>query len=75
MVAATGTVNPVKSVIVGTYVSGPIAAIDVDFNSPVKKGQLVARIDPETFEYRVRQAQADAEAARSAQPASPPTAQ
>jgi HlyD family secretion protein len=45
-VSATGTVNPVKTVQVGTYVSGPILAIDVDFNSPVKQGQRVAKIDP-----------------------------
>ncbi|MDZ7652602.1 MAG: efflux RND transporter periplasmic adaptor subunit, partial [Burkholderiaceae bacterium] len=51
---------------VGTQVSGQVKELFVDFNSPVKQGQLVARIDPETFEYRVRQAQADAEAARSA---------
>lgn len=65
-VSATGTLNPVTSVQVGTQVSGQIKELFVDFNSPVKRGQLVARIDPETFEYRVRQAQADAEAARSA---------
>jgi HlyD family secretion protein len=66
-VSATGTLNPVTSVQVGTQVSGQIKELYVDFNSPVKKGQLIARIDPETFEYRVRQAQADTEAARSAQ--------
>jgi len=65
-VSATGTLSPVISVQVGTQVSGQIKELFVDFNSPVKQGQLVARIDPETFEYRVRQAQADAEAARSA---------
>lgn len=65
-VSATGTLNPVISVSVGTQVSGQIKELFVDFNSPVKKGQLIARIDPETFEYRVRQAQADADAARSA---------
>lgn len=65
-VSATGTLNPVTSVQVGTQVSGQIKELLVDFNSPVKRGQLIARIDPETFEYRVRQAQADAEAARSA---------
>jgi HlyD family secretion protein len=65
-VAATGTLNPVTSVQVGTQVSGQIKELFVDFNTPVKNGQLIARIDPETFQYRVRQAQADAEAARSA---------
>jgi HlyD family secretion protein len=65
-VSASGTLTPVTSVSVGTQVSGQIKELFVDFNSPVKKGQLIARIDPETFEYRVRQAQADADAARSA---------
>lgn len=65
-IAASGTLNPVISVQVGTQVSGQIKELFVDFNSPVKAGQLIARIDPETFEYRVRQAEADLEAARSA---------
>src|SRR5439155_1111292 len=43
---------------VGTYVSGPIQAIDVGFNSPVKKGQRVAKIDPATFAVKVREAEA-----------------
>ena len=47
-VTATGTLNPVSSVQVGTYVSGPIQAIHVDYNTPVRKGQLLARIDPWT---------------------------
>jgi HlyD family secretion protein len=57
-VVATGTVNPVTTVQVGTYVSGPIIAIDVDFNSPVKKGQRVAKIDPAAFTVKVRAAEA-----------------
>ncbi len=57
-VTATGTVNPVKTVQVGTYVSGPVQAIDVDFNSPVKEGQRVAKIDPRPFQLRVDQAEA-----------------
>lgn len=65
-VSASGTLSAVTSVSVGTQVSGQIKELFVDFNSTVKKGQLIARIDPETFEYRVRQAQADADAARSA---------
>ncbi len=64
-VSSTGTLNPVTSVQVGTQVSGQIKELFVDFNSPVKQGQLIARIDPETFQYRVRQAEADLEAARS----------
>src|SRR5213080_1203686 len=64
-VNATGTVNPVKTVQVGTYVSGPILAIDVDFNSPVKKGQRVAKIDPASFTVKVRQAEANLATARA----------
>jgi HlyD family secretion protein len=65
-VAASGTLNPVISVQVGTQVSGQVKELFVDFNSPVRAGQLIARIDPETFQYRVRQSEADLEAARSA---------
>ncbi len=65
-VAASGMVNPVSQVSVGTQVSGQIREIYVDFNSEVKAGQLIAMLDPETFEYRVRSAQADVDAARAA---------
>lgn len=64
-VAATGILNPVVSVSVGSQVSGQIKELFVDFNSEVKKGQLIARIDPEQIEYRMRQAQADLDAARA----------
>ena len=66
-VSATGTLNPVVSVQVGSQVSGQIKEILVDFNSPVKSGQLIARLDPETYQHRVRQAEADVDAARAAQ--------
>lgn len=65
-VSASGTVNPVTQVSVGTQVSGQIRDLLVDFNSEVKAGQLIARIDPETFEYRVWQSQADLDAAQAA---------
>jgi HlyD family secretion protein len=65
-VSASGAVNPVTQVSVGTQVSGQIKDLYVDFNSEVKAGQLIARIDPETFEYRVRSAQADVDAASAA---------
>ena len=65
VVSATGTLNPVTSVQVGSQVSGQIKELFVDFNSPVNKGQLIARIDPEQFELKVRQAEADLEAARA----------
>jgi len=58
-VTATGTVNPVSTVLVGTQVSGTIKQIYVDFNSPVKKGQVVAQIDPAIFEAQVEQAKAN----------------
>jgi HlyD family secretion protein len=64
-VTATGVVNPVTTVQVGTYVSGPIREIDVDFNSKVTKGQRVAKIDPAPFQVRVDQAQASLENARA----------
>ena len=64
-VSASGAVNPVTQVSVGTQVSGQIKELYVDFNSEVKAGQLIAQIDPETFEFRVRQSQADVDAARA----------
>ena len=64
-VSASGAVNPVTQVSVGTQVSGQIKELYVDFNSEVKAGQLIAQIDPETFEFRVRQAMADVDAARA----------
>jgi HlyD family secretion protein len=64
-VTATGTVNPVTTVQVGTYVSGPITSIYVDYNSPVKKGQLVAKIDPAPFQVKVAEAEANLANARA----------
>ncbi|MFN3884912.1 MAG: efflux RND transporter periplasmic adaptor subunit [Rhodocyclaceae bacterium] len=64
-VAATGTLNPVVSVQVSSQISGQIREILVDFNSTVKAGDLLARLNPETYEHRVRQAEADLEAARA----------
>ncbi len=58
-VTATGTVNAVTTVLVGTQVSGSIKQLYVDFNSFVKKGQLLAQIDPATFEAQVEQAKAN----------------
>jgi HlyD family secretion protein len=64
IVTATGTVNPVVSVQVGSQVSGKIAKLFADFNSVVKEGQVLAQIDQQPFKARVRQARA---AMRSAQ--------
>jgi HlyD family secretion protein len=66
VVAASGTLNAVTTVQVGSQVSGQIKEILADFNTPVKKDQIIARIDPSSFELRVSQARADVDAARSA---------
>lgn len=58
-VTATGTLNPVVNVQVGSQVSGNIQKLFVDFNSPVKAGQLVAQIDPVLFQATVTQAEGD----------------
>ncbi len=64
-VTATGTVNAVTTVLVGTQVSGTIKTLYVDFNSPVKKGQLLAQIDPATFDAQVGQARANLSLAKA----------
>jgi len=64
-VTSTGTVNPVTTVLVGTQVSGTIKEIYVDFNSAVRKGQLIARIDPSLFDAQVNQARANVFSARA----------
>jgi len=64
-VTATGTVNAVTTVLVGTQVSGTIKMLFVDFNSPVKRGQLLAQIDPATFDAQVGQARANLSLAKA----------
>jgi HlyD family secretion protein len=64
-VTATGSVNAVTTVLVGTQVSGTISHIYVDFNSPVKKAQLIAQIDPAAFQAQVEQARANLLAAEA----------
>jgi HlyD family secretion protein len=66
VVVASGTLNAVTTVQVGSQISGQVKEIYADFNSPVKQDQIIARIDPATFELRVNQARADLDAARSA---------
>lgn len=58
-VTATGNVNPVTTIIVGTRVSGTIVALYADYNSQVKKGQLIAQIDPTPFENELKQSEAE----------------
>src|SRR5260370_28986167 len=59
VVTATGTINAVITVQVGSQVSGNVEKLFVDFNSRVKKGQLIAQIDPAIFKAQLEQAQAD----------------
>ena len=64
-VSASGNLAAVITVQVGSQVSGQIKELFVDFNSVVKKNQLIARIDPEIFEAKVNQAQAEVDAAKA----------
>jgi len=64
-ITATGNLNAVKTVQVGSQVSGNILALYADFNTKVKAGQLVARIDPAIFQARVDQARAAVDSARA----------
>jgi multidrug efflux pump subunit AcrA (membrane-fusion protein) len=66
VVVASGTLNAVTTVQVGSQVSGQIKEILADFNTAVKKNQIIARIDPSSFELRVNQARADVDSAQSA---------
>jgi len=63
-VTATGTLSAIVTVQVGSQVSGSVAALYADFNSQVKKGQLVAKIDPRLFQAAVEQARANFVAAQ-----------
>ena len=65
-VTATGTLNPVVNVQVGSQVSGNVSKLFVDFNSRVKTGQVVAQIDPALFQATVTQAEGDLASAQAA---------
>lgn len=64
-VEASGIINPVKTVSIGSQVSGMIKDIYVDFNSQVKQGQLLAQIDPSLFQAQVDKARGDLGAAKA----------
>ncbi len=64
-ITASGSVNPVVVVSVGTYVSGTIATLSCDYNTRVKKGQLCAKIDPKPYQVVVDQDQADLDVAKA----------
>lgn len=66
LVTATGTLNPVVNVQVGSQVSGNIQKLFADFNSKVKAGQVVAQIDPVLFQATVTQAEGDLASAQAA---------
>lgn len=66
VVAASGTVNAVNTVPVRAPIAGEMKEIFADFNTPVKKDQVLARLDAATFEQRVTQARADLDAAEAA---------
>lgn len=59
VVTATGTLNPMVNVTVGSQVSGRICKLYADFNSMVKSNQVIAEIDPSTYQGAVEQAKAD----------------
>jgi HlyD family secretion protein len=64
-ITASGSVNPVVIVSVGTYVSGTIQTLSCDYNTRVRKGQLCAKIDPKPYQIVVDQAQAETEVAKA----------
>src|SRR5262249_29189084 len=66
VVAATGTVNPVITVEVGSQVSGQVAALEADFNSTVHKGQVIARLDPANLQAQVARDRANLASATAA---------
>jgi HlyD family secretion protein len=64
-VTTTGTVNPVLTIIVGSYVSGVIQQLYCDYNTRVKAGQICAKIDPRPYQTLVNQAKANLSAAKA----------
>jgi HlyD family secretion protein len=64
-ISTTGNLNAVITVLVGSQVSGQVKELFADFNSEVKRGQLIARIDPATFEAKVAQVRAELETAEA----------
>ncbi len=64
-VSATGTVNPVLTIIIGTYVSGVIQQLFCDYNTQVKQGQVCAKIDPRSYQAVVNQDKANLDVAKA----------
>ncbi len=65
VVQATGTINPLTTIPVGSYVSGTVQYIFADFNTHVKNGQVLAQLDPAIYEWQVTQAQGNLENAKT----------
>jgi HlyD family secretion protein len=65
-ISSTGTLSAISTVTVGSQISGQVTDVLVDFNAPVKKGDVLARIDPSTYEAQIAQGSAQIEAARAA---------
>ena len=64
-ISATGTLSATATIEVGTQVSGTLQSVDVDFNDSVSKDQVIARIDPSTFQARLDQASASLSSTRA----------
>src|SRR5262245_43505435 len=64
-ITATGLLSPVVKVQVGTQISGNIEKLFADFNSPVKEGQVIAKLDPSTYQAYVNQAEGYLASARA----------
>ena len=64
-ISATGTLGALSTVDVGSEVSGKVEEVLVDFNDRVRKGQIIARIDPSTFEAQIAQGDASIASARA----------
>lgn len=65
VVVTSGTIRPLKTVQVGSQLSGRVKSLHADFNDIVKAGQLLAKLDPNTFEAKAQQAAADLDAAKA----------
>jgi HlyD family secretion protein len=64
-ISATGTLSAITTVTVGSQISGQVTEVSVDFNSPVKKGDVLARIDPSTYQAQLEQGNAQIASARA----------
>jgi len=65
VISATGTLSATSTVVVGSQVSGQITEVLVDFNDPVEQGQVLARIDPATYQAQIEQGSAQINSARA----------